>query len=416
MEMQKKFVDLFYAFHPEPAPPGCLPDQLVFRGAADIPGAVMNSAYMVVTEPVLMKAEPHYHNDADEYLAILGGTLPDVFASWDAEVHFYMGPTLDTMEKVVITEPTMVKVPRGWWHCPLNFVRVDKPIFFLPAILGQNADLVKQVAVNGSPMRMVFSEGCDAEAKFSSVPWTVVNEDGVLSYTDKGAYDDTKAPSGEDSVLMPGVVSKPYGDTCVLKAPKPALSEELRGKILAMPREMTGWGDWCPCPQAYFRGQTYMAEATYDIGFQLYCNTVDAEVTHFHSSGEEYIFFMGADPKNPMDFDAEIEMTIGEDSEHLESKLITSPTVVRLPPNTWHAPIKFRKVNKPVLFQAAYLAGTWGVIHRVKDREDGDANRGPHSRKQVYEYMGNDTRLCIHDPNRRCNLCGMCFKKMKKPE
>ena len=411
IEMQKKFADLFYAFKPEDAGEGCMSPQLIFRGSKDIPGAEMTAGFIVVTEPFVAKSEPHFHSDADEYLAILGGTLPDVFASWDAEVHFYMGPTIDTMEKIVITEPTMVKVPKGWWHCPLKFVRVDKPIFFQPAILGQRGDFVKLVEENGVKKRMFFSEEDPTEKDYKSAAWTVINEDGVDQYTDKGAYDDLKAPTGEECILMPGMESKPYSNAATLKAEKPALTYEMSRKVLAMPREITGWGDWCPCPQTYFRGQIYMEEATYDIGFQLYCAATDAEVTHFHSSGEEYLFFMGPDPKNPMDFDAEIEMTIGEDAEHLESKIITSPTVVRIPPNTWHAPIKFRKMKKPVLFQAAYTAGNWGVVYKAADRNPEEVTGAAHIRKQVYEYMGNDTRMCIYNDKKRCNICGRCFKK-----
>lgn len=411
IEMQEKFAKLFYTFKPEEAREGCLSPTLIFRGAADIPGAEMNAGFIVVTEPRVSKTEPHYHNDADEYLAILGGKLPDVFASWDAEVHFYMGPSLDKMEKIVVTEPTMIKVPKGWWHCPLTFVRVDKPIFFQPVILGQHADYVKLVEENGVQKRMLFSENDPTEKNYKSVPWIVINEDGVKSYTDKGAYDDLKAPTGDDCILMDGKESKPYSDAAVLKAPKPALTRETSRKVLAMPREITGWGDWCPCPQTYFRGTIYMEEATYDNGFQLYAAAADAEVPHFHSSGEEYLFFMGPDPMNPMDFDAEIEMTIGEDPEHIESKFITSPTVVRIPPNTWHAPIKFRKMKKPVLFQAAYTAGNWGVIYKAADRNPEEVNGKAHVRKQVYEYMGNDTRMCIYNEKKRCNICGKCFKK-----
>lgn len=413
-EEKLKYAPMYFTFKPEPAGEGCMSPRLLMRGAEDIPGAQMVCGFIVVTDPVLMKEEPHYHADADEYLAILGGTLPDVFASWDAEVHFYMGPTLDKMEKIVITEPTMVKVPRGWWHGPLNFVRVDKPIFFQPAILGRSADLIKMVEENGKIKRVVITEEDPAEKEYKSVPWTVINEDGVTSYTDKGAYDDLKAPTGDDCLLMDGKESKPYSDAATLKAPKPPLSYEVSRKVLAMPREITGWGEWCPCPQTYFRGTIYMEEATYDIGFQLYCGDVDAEVPHFHSSGEEYLFFMGPDPKNPMDFDAEIELPMGDGPDNMETQIIRSPTVVRVPPNTWHAPIRFRNVKKPVLFQAAYTAGNWGVIYRAKDRNPEEVDGTAHVRKQVYEYMGNDTRMCIYNEKKRCNICGRCFKHLNK--
>ena len=197
---------------------------------------------------------------------------------------------------------------------------------------------------------------------YDFVPWTVVNEDGITSYTDTGAYDPEKAPDSTKCVVTPTNPSKPYSDATALKAPKPALSPEVTVNVLAVPKEKTGWGDWCPSPQAYFRGETYMEGATYHVGFQIFAGANDTEDCHFHQGAEEYIFFMGADPMNIFDFDAEIEMQIGDDPEHLESRLITKPTVVRIPANTWHCPIKFRKMNKPVLFQAAFMSGTWGTI------------------------------------------------------
>ena len=138
----------------------------------------------------------------------------------------------------------------------------------------------------------------------------------------------------------------------------PTLTEN----VLAVPKEKTGWGAWCPSPQAYFRGETYMEGATYHVGFQIFAGANDTEDTHFHQGAEEYIFFMGADPMNFFDFDAEIEMTFGDDPDHMESKIITKPTVVRIPANTWHCPIRFRKMKKPVMFQAAFMSGTWGTI------------------------------------------------------
>ena len=204
-----KYAPMFFPLHPEDNGPG-RPPKLVFRGEKDIPGAVLTAGVVIITEPTVEYSEPHYHTDADEYLPIMGGKLPDVFDSWDAEVHFYMGPTLDKMEKVVITDPTMVKIPRGWWHGPLKFVRVDKPIFFQPTILGRNGDYIKLVDDNGTQKRMVFGAEDPTADEYKSVPWTVVNEDGVESYTDKGTYDPLKAPTGDECILMEGMKSKPY--------------------------------------------------------------------------------------------------------------------------------------------------------------------------------------------------------------
>jgi hypothetical protein len=122
------------------------------------------------------------------------------------------------------------------------------------------------------------------------------------------------------------------------------------------------------------------------------------EEPHFHQGADEYIFFMGADPMNIFDFDAEIDFYIGTDRDHMEMHKITRPTVVRLPPTVWHSPILFRNMKKPLLFQAAFLAGCWGTIYRVKDNE-GSA---------TYTYLGDNVRFCNFKPGEICTICGKC--------
>ena len=441
--MQEKYEKLFYEFVPQETHWGswCHSPQAYFRGEQDMPGATLNVGFQVFKEPHRLENEPHFHRE-DEYLIFLGAKLPDVFASWDAELHFYLGRTLDTMEKIVITEPTIIHVPRGWWHCPLDFRRVDKPVFFQAALQSgrfggvryiQREDGERELLYTGDELqlcRLDPKKECDycgychahpeklPPRKYTFVPWTVVNEDGVESYTDAGAYDPEKAPSSLDCVITPEYKSRPYSDAAVLKAPKPALSEEVRKNVLAVPKEKTSWGAWCPSPQAYFRGETYMEGATYHVGFQVFTAANDMEDTHIHQGADEYIFFMGADPMNIFDFDAEIEMRFGDDPEHMESKIITKPTVVRVPANVWHCPILFRKMKKPLVFQAAFMSGTWGTINKLPDNVTitGPDKDNPRYGRIGYMYSGDNVRMCRYNPQKRCNICGKCFPKREIKE
>ena len=172
-----------------------------------------------------------------------------------------------------------------------------------------------------------------------------------------------------------------------------------------VPQE-TQWGDWCHSPQAYFRGEADMPGANMNVGFQVFTADNDMEDSHFHQGADEYIFFMGADPMNIFDFDAEIDFYIGNDPDHMEIYKITKPTVVRLPPTVWHSPILFRKMKKPLLFQAAFQAGCWGTIYRVKD-ENGDSK---------YIYNGDNVRFCRVRPGERCTICGDCMPKIPSAE
>lgn len=103
-----------------------------FRGAWQIPGANINMGWQVITKANFMEKAPHTH-DCDEYFAILGAQLPDVFSSFDAEIELWMGPE---REKHIISQPTFVFIPKGFLHCPLNFKRVTKPLMFQAIHLG----------------------------------------------------------------------------------------------------------------------------------------------------------------------------------------------------------------------------------------------------------------------------------------
>lgn len=105
--------------------------QAYFRGARQIPGANMNMGWQVFTKPIHLEKEPHTH-DVDEYLIFMGSTLPDVF-EFNAEIDFYIG---EELEKHVISKPTVIFIPKGLVHCPLDFKRIDVPILFHAILLG----------------------------------------------------------------------------------------------------------------------------------------------------------------------------------------------------------------------------------------------------------------------------------------
>lgn len=83
-----------------------------------------------VTKANLMEEKPHSH-DFDMYL-IFAGSDPDNMEDLGAEIELSLG---DEQEKHVITKPTVVYLPKGMMHNPLNFKRVDKPVMFLHATI-----------------------------------------------------------------------------------------------------------------------------------------------------------------------------------------------------------------------------------------------------------------------------------------
>ncbi|MDR0839087.1 MAG: hypothetical protein LBN99_05535 [Oscillospiraceae bacterium] len=146
-----------------------------FRGACQIPGSPANIAGGLMYEPVLIDPYPHRH-PVDEYL-IFTGPPEDPFR-FDAHVEFTLGLDADA-EKYDIDRPTTVRIPAGVWHCPLDFVRIDSPIFFEVALLQGNfggtyimPDGVRDLQYNGQIDCIMEPEKlCDACQRCLTLDW-----------------------------------------------------------------------------------------------------------------------------------------------------------------------------------------------------------------------------------------------------
>lgn len=171
--------------------------------------------------------------------------------------------------------------------------------------------------------------------------------------------------------------------------------------------EEAHWGDWCAKPQAYFRGESSLPGAEYHVGFQVYNKSMDVEVPHFHHHAEEYLVFVGPNFPDVFDFDADIDLEIGNDPDHMETLHFDKPAIVRIPPNTWHCPIHMH-LRKPVLFQSVFLDGVWHKITRGDKQPEGSM----YSYEYIYE--GDDVRMCRLEPGKRCNICGKCYARISE--
>ena len=80
---------------------------------------------MYITEPFRMGAPSHAH-DYDQLLFILGGN-PANFYDFDAEIEVTLGEEDNTY---IVDTTSIVYIPKGMLHCPIDFKRVGKPIIF----------------------------------------------------------------------------------------------------------------------------------------------------------------------------------------------------------------------------------------------------------------------------------------------
>ena len=66
------------------------------------------------------------------FLVFLGASFPNVF-DFDAKIEFTLGKG-DEAETYIIDKPTIIRIPAGVSHCPLNFKEVNKPVLFLATL------------------------------------------------------------------------------------------------------------------------------------------------------------------------------------------------------------------------------------------------------------------------------------------
>jgi hypothetical protein len=62
---------------------------------------------------------------------------------------------------------------------------------------------------------------------------------------------------------------------------------------------------------------------------------------------DEYLFFWGTNAADIDEFEAEVDLCLGEEEE---KHIITTPAVVYVPKGLKHCPLNFRVVNKPIMF------------------------------------------------------------------
>lgn len=68
---------------------------------------------------------------------------------------------------------------------------------------------------------------------------------------------------------------------------------------------------------------------------------------------DEFFVFTGADPTEPDEFEAEVEISMGEEGE---ISIINTPSIICLPKDMVHGPVNFTRVGKPVIFCTISLA------------------------------------------------------------
>jgi hypothetical protein len=87
------------------------------------------------------------------------------------------------------------------------------------------------------------------------------------------------------------------------------------------------------------------------------------DTTHKHMFTEFFVFF-GSNPNDMQEFDADVEYTFGAEKE---KHLIKSPTIVTAAPGTYHCPLNYTRIGKPIYCIEAFLTTKYGGVDLGED-------------------------------------------------
>jgi hypothetical protein len=122
----KKGVVLTPTPHPEVSAP-----RLGLKSGGDFGNLNFSMSWWAITEPFVMVEDCHKH-DFDQFIIFAGGDITDM-TKIGGVVEFGLSEDGVNVETQVITEATMIFIPAGLYHGPLNFKKINdpkKPILF----------------------------------------------------------------------------------------------------------------------------------------------------------------------------------------------------------------------------------------------------------------------------------------------
>jgi quercetin dioxygenase-like cupin family protein len=202
-------------------------------------------------------------------------------------------------EKYLITKSSLVFLPKGTRHCPLRFNRIDdSPVLFFT--FGQTAKY--------SLTNTKFSDAKSAERNYSKYISSEVN------------------PTKESSEAMK----------------KQALEDKKIGSTVKGTRVV----DLDKVPGAFYT----------DFGW-LWSGSAKGYSVEEHSHDfDEVIGFIGTKggEKNPQELGGEMEVWLGG-----EKQLITKSCLIFVPKGLKHCPLRFNRVDAPILFFSLGMASTY---------------------------------------------------------
>lgn len=100
-------------------------------------------------------------------------------------------------------------------------------------------------------------------------------------------------------------------------------------------------------PQIGVSGSRDLGGANFSLGWSYLTQPFLMVAEPHKHDFDQIIFFLGGSPDNVAEFDAEVEMCMGEDQE---KSIVNFPACVYIPKGMMHGPLNIKTVNKPFMF------------------------------------------------------------------
>ncbi len=307
-----------------------------FGDTVAIPDVPFGTGFLVANRVGTMDI-PHIHDGAHNFFVFTGANLDRIFEA-EFEVGFCIGDSAQSMEIYHITKPSIVCAPAGVFHGPVYFKKVVRGLNTMLFYVGTtNGRVYPRVNENGTEEWLYEKEGTFSRPciKDESKLCTFCG----LCFTDPNQTD-------EDVVKY----MEPFYKNA-------SAAGKYKHCILELRRDEHKLGDAVMNPRCVFKGNADMKNTGMQFSINIVtkpCVLGDAEPV---SNGQiaEFLWFSGCDVVEPWDsFDAEIEVMLGEDPNHMAPVTFTEPGVIAVPPGTWRSTVTVKRLGKPVCFIPFY--------------------------------------------------------------
>ena len=306
--VKKEFAHLVKPLHARQPPPGLYPQPRFWMEGRDLEGFNAHFSFGFINKPcTLHPVEGSLIHPFDECL-VFEGTDSSNILYLGAEISIELG---EERELHVFNEPTVVLIPRGLPHGPVQIKSVDKT--FVHYSIGLAADYQAEAVATAASVsdggkynhlvkKMVTTAKTGPNATGSGMGYeTVIGKDGVMRPAEFGI-----GPGNGDEVVWL------YGS-------------DLEGFDINFT-----WGFYSRCGKWHRGGEA-----------------------HTHPE-EEILCFVGLDENDPEDLGAEQELGLGPDHER---HIFNKSSVAICPAGFPHLPLVTRWVDKPYGFFVICLSG-----------------------------------------------------------